>query len=83
MNRGAWHPTRGNVVQIQYFEESARRWRPVALTRTDRHGRYRTGYRFRYITGVARIRLRAVLVPSSRFPYSGAASKPAVIRVRG
>jgi hypothetical protein len=83
MNRGAWHPTRGNIVQIQYFEESARRWRPVALTRTDRHGRYRSSYRFRYITGVARIRLRAVLVPSSRFPYSGAASKPVTIRVRG
>ncbi len=81
--RGAWHPVRGNLVQIQYFEESARRWRPVTLTRTDRHGRYRTSYRFRYITGVARIRLRALLVPSSRFPYSGAASKPVKIRVRG
>ncbi len=81
--RGAWHPVRGNIVQIQYFEESARRWRPVALTRTDRHGRYRSSYRFRYITGVARIRLRALLVPSSRFPYSGAASKPVKIRVRG
>ncbi|MFN8141252.1 MAG: Ig-like domain repeat protein [Solirubrobacterales bacterium] len=81
--RGAWQPVRGNLIQIQYFEESARRWRPVALTRTDRYGHYRTSYRFRYITGVARIRLRALLVPSSRFPYSGAASKPVVIRVRG
>jgi hypothetical protein len=81
--RGAWHPVRGNLVQIQYFEEAARRWRPVALTRTDRHGVYRSSYRFRYITGVARIRLRALLVPSSRFPYSGAASKPVNIRVRG
>ena len=80
---GGWHPVRGNLVQIQYFEESARRWRPVALTRTDRHGRYRSSYRFRYITGLARIRLRALLVPSSRFPYSGAASKPVRIRVRG
>lgn len=81
--RGAWHPSRGNLVQIQYFEESARRWRPVTLTRTDREGRYRTSYRFRYITGVARIRLRALLVPASRFPYGGAASKPVTIRVRG
>lgn len=80
---GAWQPGRGNIVQIQYFEEAARRWRPVALTRSDRSGSYRTGYRFRYITGLARIRLRALLVPSSRFPYSGAASKPVVIRVRG
>lgn len=83
LGQGAWQPTRGNLVQIQYFEESARRWRPVTLTRTDRHGRFRTGYRFRYITGVARIRLRALLVPSSRFPYSGSASKPVTIRVRG
>jgi len=81
--RGAWHPTRGNLVQIQFFEESAHRWRPVALTRTDRYGRYRTSYRFRYITGLARIRLRALLVPSSRFPYGGAPSKSVVIRVRG
>ncbi|OJU96197.1 MAG: hypothetical protein BGO23_01365 [Solirubrobacterales bacterium 67-14] len=81
--RGAWHPAHGNLVQIQYFEESARRWRPVVLTRTDRFGRYRAGYRFRYITGVARIRLRALLVPSPRFPYGGASSKPVVIRVRG
>lgn len=83
MARGAWHPVRGNLVQIQYFEESARRWRPVVLARTNRRGFYRTGYRFRYITGVARIRLRALLVPSSRFPYSGAASKTVKIRVRG
>ncbi|MCB0860788.1 MAG: hypothetical protein KDB54_09070 [Solirubrobacterales bacterium] len=81
--RGARQPARGNLVQIQYFEESARKWRPVTLARTDRVGRYRSGYRFRYITGVARIRLRALLVPTSRFPYSGAASKPVQIRVRG
>lgn len=81
--RGAWHPIRGNVVQIQYFENSARRWRPVALSRTNRRGFYRSSYRFRYISGVARIRLRALLVPSSRFPFSGAASKPVKIRVRG
>lgn len=81
--RDAWHPRRGNIVQIQYFEESARRWRPVAIARTARDGRYRSGYRFRYITGVARIKLRAVLLPSPRFPYGGAASKPVVIRVRG
>ncbi len=79
---GAWQPSRGNVVQIQYFEKSARRWRPVVLARTDRHGRFRSSYRFRYITGVAKIRLRALLIPSSRFPYSGAASNPVLIRVR-
>jgi hypothetical protein len=83
LGREAWNPPRGNLVQIQYFEESARKWRPVKITRTDRNGRYRTGYRFRYITGTARIRLRALLIPSLRFPYSGAASKPVIVRVRG
>lgn len=83
LGREAWNPSRGNLVQIQYFEESARKWRPVTLARTDREGLYRTGYRFRYITGTARIRLRALLIPSSRFPYSGAASKPVLVRVRG
>jgi len=80
---GAWHPRGGNLIQIQYFEAAARRWRPVVLTRTGPGGRFRTRYRFRYITGTARIRLRALLVPSSRFPYGGAASKPVAIRVRG
>lgn len=79
----AWHPASGNLVQVQYFEEAARRWRPVALTRTDRSGRFRSSYRFRYITGIARIRLRALLVPNSRFPYSRAASRPVRIRVKG
>ncbi|MBN8868057.1 MAG: hypothetical protein J0H98_10940 [Solirubrobacterales bacterium] len=80
---GAWPPRRGNLVQVEYFEMSARRWRPVALVRTDREGRFRGGYRFRYITGLARIRLRARLVPAPRFPYVGAVSRPVVIRVRG
>lgn len=81
--RGAWQPARGNLVQIQYFEEAAGRWRPVVLARTDSLGDYRARYRFRYITGVARIRLRALLVPSARFPYAESASKPVTVRVRG
>lgn len=81
--RGAWHPTRGNLIQIQYYEGTARRWRPVAWTRTGRDGRYRSSYRFRYITGLARIKLRAQMFPSPRFPYVRATSKPATIRVRG
>ena len=79
----ARHPTRGSVVAIRYFERSSRSWRPVLVTRTDRFGRYRAAYRFRYITGRARIRLRATLLPSQNFPYLPANSRPVSVRVRG
>lgn len=76
-------PAPANVVAIQYFERSSRRWRPVLVTRTDRYGRFRKGYRFRYLTRRTRIRLRATLLPSARFPYERAASKQRVIVVDG
>ena len=79
----ARRPVRGSLVAIQYLERTTGRWRPVLVTRTDRAGRYRAGYRFRYITGTARIRLRAVLLPAPGFPYVPAASKKVVVRVRG
>ena len=79
----ARHPSRGSVVAIRYFERSARSWRPVLVTRTDRFGRYRAAYRFRYITGRARIRLRASLLPSQNFPYLPADSRPVTVRVHG
>lgn len=79
----ARRPVRGSLVAIQYLERRTGKWRPVLVTRTDRVGRFRAGYRFRYITGTARIRLRAVLLPSPGFPYAPAASKKVVIRVRG
>lgn len=74
-------PSRGTLVAIQYFERATRRWRPVLVTRANRFGVFRAFYRFRYITGSARIRLRARLLPPARFPYSGAVSKPVRIRV--
>ncbi len=83
---GAVHarrPLRGNLVAIQYLERTSGRWRPVLVTRTDRTGRFRAGYRFRYITGTARIRLRAVLLPAAGFPYASATSKRVTVRVRG
>ncbi|MGA7396782.1 MAG: carboxypeptidase-like regulatory domain-containing protein [Solirubrobacterales bacterium] len=81
--RWARPPARGNVVAVQYFERSSRRWRPVLVTRTNRFGRFRDSYRFRYITGIARIKLRAVLLPSQYFPFEPAASKPVRVKVRG
>jgi hypothetical protein len=79
----ARHPSRGSLVAIRYFESSSGAWRPVLVTRTDGFGRYRASYRFRYITGVARIRLRATLLPSQVFPYLPANSPVRNVRVTG
>ena len=50
-SRGAPIPRRGKLVAIQYLEEATHRWRPVLVTRTDHHGRFRAHYRFRYVSG--------------------------------
>jgi hypothetical protein len=81
--RGTAVPRRGKLVSIQYYEQDARRWRPVIVLRSDHAGRFHTRYRFRYITGTARIRLRAVAPPEERWPYAAGASPSAVVRVSG
>lgn len=81
-SRGAAIPRRGKLVAIQYFETKARRWRPVMVTRSDHSGRFRGRYRFRYVTGTARIRLRAVVLAEERWPYATGASRPVTVRVR-
>jgi hypothetical protein len=80
---GAPLPRRGKLVSIQYYESAARRWRPVLVTRTDHVGRFHASYRFRYISGSARIRIRAVVLPEERWPYAPGASRPLVLRVTG
>ncbi|HZJ29918.1 MAG TPA: hypothetical protein VFD37_08015, partial [Solirubrobacterales bacterium] len=81
--RGAPLPRRGKLVAIQYYENEARLWRPVLVTRSDHSGRFRARYRFRYITGTARIRLRAVALAEERWPYAPGASRPVTVRVSG
>jgi len=81
--RGTALPRRGKLVAIQYFEADTRRWRPVLVTRSDRAGRFRARYRFRYVTGTARIRLRAVALPEEGWPYAPGASRPRLVRVKG
>jgi hypothetical protein len=81
--RGAPLPRRGKLVAIQYYETAARRWRPILVTRSDHNGRYRTGYRFRYVSGTARVRLRAVALAEERWPYAPGASPPVSVRVSG
>jgi hypothetical protein len=80
---GAPLPRRGKLVAIQYFESAAKRWRPILVTRTDHSGRFHVGYRFRYVSGVARIRLRAVALSEESWPYAPGASAPITLRVRG
>jgi hypothetical protein len=82
-DRGAPLPRRGKLVAIQYYESEARRWRPVLVTRSDHSGRFRARYRFRYVIGTARIRLRAVALAEERWPYAPGASHPLILRVTG
>ena len=81
--RGAPIPRRGKLVAIQYYESDSRLWRPVLVTRSDHSGRFRARYRFRYVTGAARIRLRAVALAEERWPYAPGASRPVLVRVSG
>lgn len=81
--RGAPVPRRGKLVAIQYYESDSRLWRPVLVTRSDHSGRFRARYRFRYVTGTARIRLRAVALAEERWPYAPGASRPVLVRVGG
>jgi hypothetical protein len=81
--KGAPLPRRGKLIAIQYYETAARSWRPVLFVRSDRNGRYRARYRFRYLSGAARIRFRAVALAEERWPYATGASAPLTIRVGG
>ncbi len=81
--QGAPLPRRGKLVAVQYLEAATGRWRPVLVTRSDHSGHFRTRYRFRYITGSASIRLRAVALSEERWPYVPGASRSVLVRVRG
>jgi hypothetical protein len=80
---GAPLPRRGKLVAIQYYESASKRWRPVLVTRSDHGGRFQASYRFRYITGSASIRLRAIALAEERWPYAPGVSRPITVRVTG
>ena len=73
---------RGKQVAIQYLERATKRWRPALVVRTDAEGRFDTSYRFRYVTGVARIRLRATAPAEGGWPFTRGSSPPVTITVR-
>jgi hypothetical protein len=81
--RGAALPRRGKLVAIEYLEAATGRWRPVLVIRSDHGGRFRARYRFRYVSGVASIRLRATALAEERWPYAPGSSRPVTVRVRG
>lgn len=82
-SEGAPIPRRGKLIAIQYLEEATHRWRPVLVTRSDHHGRFRAHYRFRYVSGRAAIRLRATALAEERWPYAPGSSAPVTVRVAG
>jgi hypothetical protein len=81
--RGAPLPRRGKLVAVQYLESATGRWRPVLVTRSDHDGRFSAEYRFRYVVGTARVRLRAVALAEERWPYAPGGSQPVTVRVEG
>jgi hypothetical protein len=76
-------PRRGKLLAVQYYETAARRWRPILVTRTDHSGHFKARYRFRYISGSAAVRLRAMTLPEERWPYVPGASRPITVHVTG
>lgn len=74
---------RGKLIAIQYLERATGRWRPALVVRTDAKGHFETSYRFRYVTGVARIRLRATAPAEGGWPFARGASTPVTVEVRG
>ena len=46
-------------------------------------GHFHARYRFRYVSGAARIRLRATALPEERWPYAPGSSAPVAVEVRG
>jgi hypothetical protein len=73
---------RGKLIAIQYLERATKRWRPALVVRTDAKGRFDTGYRFRYVTGVALIRLRATAPAEGGWPFARGSSSPVTVTVR-
>lgn len=74
---------RGKLIAIQYLERATKRWRPALVVRTDAKGRFDTSYRFRYVTGLARIRLRATAPAEGGWPFARGSSPPVTVTVRG
>jgi hypothetical protein len=80
---GARLPRRGKLVAIQYREAATGRWRPVLVARSDHDGRFYARYRFRYVSGPTRIRLRATALSEEAWPFAPGSSSPLEVVVDG
>jgi hypothetical protein len=76
-------PGRGKLVAIQYLDRASDHWRPALVIRTGTDGHFHADYRFRYITGAARIRFRATALPEAGWPYAPGSSDPVTVAVHG
>jgi hypothetical protein len=74
---------RGKIVAIHYLERATGRWRPALVVRTDAKGRFDTKYRFRYVTGMAEIRLRATAPAEGGWPFARGSSAAVTVTVHG
>jgi hypothetical protein len=74
---------RGKIVAIQYLERATGRWRPALVVRTDAKGHFDTSYRFRYVTGLAEIRLRATAPAEGGWPFARGSSAAVTVTVHG
>lgn len=79
--RDARVPPDGKLVAIQFLDRRARQWRPVLFARSNGQGRFRSRYRFRFITRPTTVRMRAVAMPEALWPYTAAVSRPVNVRV--
>jgi hypothetical protein len=68
------------VVNLQAYVPG-RGWVVFASPRTDSHGRFTAGYRFRYTTATTRYRLRAVTRMDSSALFLGSVSRRDVVIV--
>jgi hypothetical protein len=69
--------------RVTLMVRSAGRWLPLKRGRTNRHGRWRSAYRFRSTTGERTYRFRVVVPRQAGYPYLTGRSPVRRVRVSG
>lgn len=73
----------GRVIVLQASALHSRRWYTFRRATTNRHGVYRSRYRFGATTRATTYRIRAVVPRQHGYPWEVGHSKPALVEVRG
>jgi hypothetical protein len=71
------------VVILQAGVVGSKRWITFRRASTDRHGDFRSGYRFHSTTRTTDYRFRAVVPEQDHYPFVEGHSKPVKVLVRG